>query len=165
MRWTRSIGWYSMFAVLAAACALQSACASLDRRLGGAHAVTCTGTILHQRGDWPTSNTKLPALDFLVTGQDTPTVWSTYADGHSFAGIRHPTFVSLSRWPSLRRVPFVLPRDLDLADSTTRRFRMAIVQPQRHEPRLRLAYVSDIFYLQVQEEMSKTIHDTRGATL
>jgi hypothetical protein len=62
-------------------------------------------------------------------------------------------------------VPFVLPRDLDLADSSTCRLRMAIVQPQRREPRLLLAYLSDVLYLQVQEEIRTTIHDTRGATL
>jgi hypothetical protein len=96
--------------------------------------------------------------------QDRTRLWSSYADGHSFAGIRHTTFVSFFRWPSLR-VPIVSPRDLDLADSTTCRLRMAVVHSQRREPRLLLAYMSNILRLQVQEEMSKTRNDTRGATL
>jgi len=41
---------------------------------------------------------------------------------------------------------------------------MAVVRFQRREPRLLLAYLSDIFYLQVQEEMSNR-YKTRAVRL
>ena len=65
-------------AVLTEVCALQSLYPTLYRRLAGSHAVTYIGTILHRGGDWLTSNTKLPALDFFVTGQDIPRTYGLH---------------------------------------------------------------------------------------